>query len=78
MGKGDKKDADRAKAEKRLEQEIGAEQTDEERARAEKKAEGMGRGINKGARARRSAPSPWRRAALASGLIHGRLYAAAP
>ena len=48
MGKGDKKDADRAKAEKRLEQEIGEGQTDEQLARAEKKAEGMGRGVNKG------------------------------
>jgi len=34
MGKGDKKDADRAKAEKRLEQEIGEGQTDEQLARA--------------------------------------------
>jgi len=48
MGKGDKKDADRAKAEKRLEQEIGEGQTEEQLARAEKKAEGMGRGVNKG------------------------------
>ena len=41
MGKVNKKDADRAKAEKRLEQEISAGQTEEELARAEKKAEGM-------------------------------------
>ena len=48
MGKQSKVDADRAKAEKRLEQEIGAGQTEEQLARAEKKAEGMGRGVNKG------------------------------
>ena len=40
MGKQSKVDADRAKAEKRLEQEIGAGQTEEQLARAEKKAEG--------------------------------------
>ena len=48
MGKVNKKDADRAKAEKRLEQEISAGQTEEELARAEKKAEGMSRGVNAG------------------------------
>ena len=48
MGKADKKDADRAKAEKRLEQEISAGQTEEELARAEKRAEGMSRGVNTG------------------------------
>ena len=48
MGKVNKKDADRAKAEKRLEQEISAGQTEEELVRAEKKAEGMSRGVNAG------------------------------